>query len=286
MHVRFDAANELSGTLLNQRIVFFVGAGGHSDGWGNGHACAVAYAAQGAIVVCVDNDEEALAITVRDIRSRGGSAEPVVLDATNEMEVNDAVIAVQATFGRIDVLHNNVRGSGTGRTLADISVSDWENVFRRNVLTAVLSCRAVAPIMLANGSGAIINVSSIASIRHMNVPSAVYSAAKAPLTEFTRNIAVQHAADGIRANCILPGYIDTPIRRRVIDGVPAYRRKGYDDDAAFVSARNATVPLGRMGTAWDVACAAIYLASDIAADVTGTTLLVVDGTVSSTCPGT
>ena len=148
----------------------------------------------------------------------------------------------------------------------------------------MLTCRAVFPHMERSGGGSIVNISSVSSIRHLGTPTAVYSAAKGALNELTKNIAVEGARKQIRANCVLPGYIDTPFIRRDIGGVPSYRRKGFDSAEVYAAARNEIVPMGRMGTGWDVAYAALFFASDDSAYVTGQ-MLVVDGGVTSTCPG-
>lgn len=274
----------LSTLNLEDRIVVVVGAGGHAEGYGNGQAAAITYANLGALVVCCDRDESALEITVNQIHEMGGSAVAAVFDALDEKAVTETIERQGRTYGRIDVLHNNVGGSGSGRSLDDIDLDDWRVVFDRNVTSAMLACRAVAPLMRSRKSGAIINISSIASIRHMGVPSAVYSAAKAAVNEFTRNIAVELAPDNVRANSILPGYIDTPFLRRIVNGKPAFMRKGFATEEEFVEARNSTVPMKRMGTAWDVANAAAFLASDLASYVTGETL-VVDGGVTSKAIG-
>jgi NAD(P)-dependent dehydrogenase (short-subunit alcohol dehydrogenase family) len=159
------------------------------------------------------------------------------------------------TYGRIDVLHNNVGGQGTGRSLKSITVADWNATLARNLTSAMLSCRAVVPIMEAQGGGSIVNVSSISSLRHLNVPTAVYAAAKGGLNEFSKNIALQHASKGVRVNCVLPGYIDTPFIRRKIGGRPNYEIKGFKSAEEYSAARNEVIPMRRMGTGWDVAYA-------------------------------
>lgn len=266
------------------KVAFVTGAGSIGDGWGNGKAAAVLYGREGAKVFCVDFREDAARETVSIIASEGGEAAAYRADVTDEAEVQAAVAACLAAYGRIDILHNNVGGQGTGRSLDTITVEDWNATFARNVTSAMLTCRAVVPVMAKQGGGAIVNISSIGGIRHLNVPTAVYSATKGAVNEFTKNIALQHAKDGVRANCVLPGYIDTPFIRRTIDGKPAYEHKGYRTAEEYTAARDAIVPLGRMGTAWDVAQAALFLASDDASYITAAAL-VVDGGVTATCPG-
>lgn len=266
------------------KSVIVMGGGSILPGWGNGKAAAVLYAVEGADVLVVDAREDAAQETVAIIEKAGGKASAAVADATLEKDVARVIERCQQRHGRIDVLHNNVGGSGTGRSLDDITLDDWNATMARNLTSAMLSCRAVVPIMVAQGGGAIVNVSSISSIRHLGVPTAVYSAGKAGLNGLTQNIALEYASRGVRANCVLPGYIDTPFIRRNIGGVPAYERKGFRTAAEYAKARDDSIPMRRMGTGWDVAYAALFLASDEASYITGTTL-VVDGGVTATCPG-
>ncbi len=269
---------------MEGKVVLVIGAGSVLPGWGNGKAAAVLYAVEGAKVLVVDHRREAADETVGIIRKAKGTAESEAADATTEADVARIVKTCREKFGRIDVLHNNVGGSGTGRSLDDITLEDWNLTIARNLTSAMLSCREVVPVMVGQGRGAIVNVSSVSSIRHLGVPTAVYSAGKAGLNGFTQNIALNYAGKGVRANCVLPGYIDTPFIRRPIGGKPNYERKGFKTAAEYSAARDKTIPMGRMGTGWDVAYASLFLASDEAAYVTGTTL-VVDGGVTATCPG-
>jgi NAD(P)-dependent dehydrogenase (short-subunit alcohol dehydrogenase family) len=269
---------------LAGKVALVVGGGSIGPGWGNGKAAAVVYAREGARVAVVDRREEAAQETVDIIRAAGGEAVALAGDVTNEADVARIVEQAIAAYGRIDVLHNNVGGSGTGKHLGNITLDDWNQTLARNLTSAMLTCRAVVPHMEKSGGGSIVNISSISSIRHLGVPTAVYSASKGALNELTKNIAVQYARKQIRANCVLPGYIDTPFIRRDIGGVPSFKRKGFESADVYAAARNEIVPMGRMGTGWDVAYAALFFASDDSAYVTGQ-MLVVDGAVTSTCPG-
>ena len=266
------------------KVAIVAGAGAVGDGWGNGKAAAFVYAKEGAKVVCVDNRLSAAEETVARITEVGGEAQAWEADITSEDEVAALVNGCVDQWGKVDILHNNIGGQGTGRQLDTITVEDWNETFARNMTTTMLTCRAVVPIMEKNGGGAIVNISSIAGIRHLNVPTAVYSMTKGAMIQFTQNIALQYAGANIRANCVLPGYIDTPFIQRIVDGRPAYQYKGFETADEYRSARDGIIPSGRMGTGFDVAYASLFLASDEASHITGTHL-VVDGGITATAPG-
>ena len=269
---------------LRGKVALVIGGGSIGEGWGNGKAAAFVYAREGAQVVVVDLRFEAAQETVALIHQAGGEAAALSGDMTREDDVARVVEETVRLYGRIDILHNNVGGSGTGKHLGNMTLEDWNITMARNVTSAMLTCRAVAPIMASQGGGSIINVSSISSIRYLNLPTAVYSAAKGALNELTRNIAVHHAPEQIRANCVLPGYIDTPFINRKVGGRPNYELKGFTSAQDYAAARNAIIPMRRMGTGFDVAYAALYFASDDSAYVTGQ-MLVVDGGVTNACAG-
>jgi NAD(P)-dependent dehydrogenase (short-subunit alcohol dehydrogenase family) len=269
---------------LNGKVALVAGGGSIGPGWGNGKAAAVVYAREGAKVAVTDWRTEAAQETVDIIRDNGGEAIAVTGDATSEEDVARMVGETIAAYGRIDVLHNNVGGSGSGKHLGDMTLEDWNATMARNVTSAMLMCREVVPHMEKQGGGSIVNISSISSLRHLNVPTAVYAAGKGALNELTKNIALHYAGKNIRANCVLPGYIDTPFIRREINGKPAYEYKGYTNAEDYAVDRGKIIPMQRMGTGWDVAYAALFLASDESAYVTAQ-MLVVDGGVTSTCAG-
>ncbi len=269
---------------LAGKIALVIGGGSIGPGWGNGKAAAVLYAREGAKVAVVDWRLEAAQETVDIITKAQGDAIALSGDMTLEADVARVVASTLQAFGRINILHNNVGGSGTGKHLGNMTLDDWNATLARNVTTAMLTCKAVVPHMEEQGGGSIINISSISSLRHLNTPTAVYSAAKGALNELTKNIALHYAGKGIRANCVLPGYIDTPFIRRDIGGKPSYAYKGYESAEAYAAERHKVIPMRRMGTGWDVAYAALFFASDESAYVTAQ-MLVVDGGVTSTAPG-
>ena len=269
---------------LEGKVAIVTGAGSIGDGWGNGKAAAYVYAKEGAKTFCVDFRLEAAEQTVKQIEAIGGEAIAYAADVTDEAAVNAMVEACMAAWGRVDILHNNVGGQGVGRSLDTITVEDWNATFARNVTSTMLTCKAVMPIMEKQQDGSIINISSIAALRHLNSNTAVYSSTKGAMIEFTKNIAIQHAASGVRANCVCPGYIDTPFIRRLVNGKPSYTYKGYTSAEEYSAARDAIIPSGRMGTGFDVAYAALFLASDESTHITGTHVTV-DGGVTQTCPG-
>ena len=258
---------------LKGKAAFVSGAGASGPGWGNGKAAAVLFAREGAKVLAVDIDAGAAEETRAVIEGEGGECAAVAADVTDDSAVAAAVGTAVRLFGRIDVLHNNV-GIVVGGGPADVSPEDWERGAAVNLRSVFLTTRHVLPHMRAGGGGAIVNVSSIAANRWMGVPYASYAATKAALLGLSRNIALQYAPEGIRCNCILPGIVDTPLLRAMLAEVyPA------GDLPDRIASRNRQIPMRRMGDAWDVAHAALYLASDEAKYVTGAEL-VVDGGLS------
>ena len=264
------------GERLRGKVAIVVG-GGQTAGatLGNGKATAILFAREGAAVVVVDRDEASARDTQVAIAVEGGNASVVVADVTRSDDCARIAEACVAEHGRIDVLHNNV-GIGVFGGPVELAEEDWHRVVDTNLTSMYLTCKHVLPHMARQGSGAIVNVSSLASLRCSPLPMLSYNASKAGVNALTRTIAMQYAAKGIRANAILPGLIHTPM---AVDDV--VRRYGVDHDK-LVRERDRAVPMGRMGEAWDVAHAALFLASDEAKYVTGV-LLPVDGGL--TCKG-
>ena len=254
---------------LKDKVAIVFGAGSVGPGWGNGKAAATLFAREGAHVVCVDHNGDAARETVAIIAGEGYRASAAVCDVTRSDQVKAAVDQVIAAHGKIDVLHNNV-GYATMGGPVELSEDEWHKTIDLNVTGCFLACKHVLPHMLKRRSGAIVNVSSIAAIRWTGYPYAAYYAAKAAVNNFTMGIALQYARDGIRANAVMPGLMNTPLIHQQIAGQ-------YKDADEMVRARDAACPMGRMGTAWDVANAALFLASDEAAYITGVSLPVDGG---------
>jgi NAD(P)-dependent dehydrogenase (short-subunit alcohol dehydrogenase family) len=253
-----------------------VGAGAQGDAISIGRATAVTLARRGAAVFAVDMDADAARRTEQLIADEGGQARSFRADASDDHEMRRAVDACMGVFGRVDILDNNVGIMAFGDPV-ELSVEDWDRVTRVNGRSHFLACKYVLPHMIGGGGGAIVNISSIAAIRWTGAPYHVYNASKAAVIGFTTALALDYADRHIRANCVVPGFIDSPMMR---SGIAA--RLGADRVDAAVEERARKCPLGRLGSPWDVANACAFLACDEAAYITGTTL-VVDGGVTASC---
>lgn len=261
------------GRMLD-KVVLVTGAGSSGPGWGNGKAAAVLYAREGASVFAVDLNIEAARETCAVIQEEGGICGTFAADVSSSMDVQSMVRACLETFGRIDVLHNNVGISEVGGAI-DGSEESWHRLVAVNQTSVFLTCKYALPGMVAQRSGVIVNVGSIAALRWLGFPYAAYTATKGAVSALTRNIAIQHAADGVRANCVLPGLMDTPLIRGPLVA-------GYGGDVeAMVARRNSQIPMGRMGDGWDTAYAALFLASDEARYITGAEIIVDGGLTAS-----
>ena len=195
---------------LTGKVAIVTGAGAIGPGWGNGKATAVAFAREGASVMAVDRNEAA-AVETRDIiRAEGAQCEVMVADVGVSADVARCVEATLAAFGRVDVLHNNVGIFCLGGPV-ELEESDWDGVITTNLKSLFLTCKYVLPYFEKQRSGAIINVGSISGHRHMGVPQIAYATSKGATAAFTRGVAAQYGASGIRANVVVPGLIDTPL---------------------------------------------------------------------------
>jgi NAD(P)-dependent dehydrogenase (short-subunit alcohol dehydrogenase family) len=257
------------------KCAFVNGAGSVGTGIGNGRATAMVMARQGAHVFATDIVPEALAETVRLIEEEGGTVVSHAADATSMASMNEAMAACIATFGGLDVMVNNVGGSAPGGA-AEMDEQQWSHQIAFNLSSAFIGCKLAIPHLLDRGGGAIVNLASIAAVRMARDRTHVaYSAAKQGVIGLSKSVAVQHAAAGIRCNTVIPGLINTPlVEARLAKQLAA------DSVESLVAKRNAKVPMGRMGTCWDIANAVVFLASDEAAHITGTELLV-DGGIAA-----
>jgi NAD(P)-dependent dehydrogenase (short-subunit alcohol dehydrogenase family) len=261
---------------LKDKVALVFGAGSSGPGWSNGKAAAVAYAREGARVVAIDRVEHAARETVESIEAEHHQALAVQADVTDTGSVAAAVESAVRAFGRIDILHNNVGTTVMGGPV-ELDEDVWKRSLDVNLGSVYRTSKAVLPHMVRQGRGVIINISSLASIRWAGYPYFAYYAAKAAVNQATVALAMQYARQGIRANAILPGAVDTPLIYREISSQ-------YGSIEEMRTARDRAIPMGKMGTAWDIANAAVFLASDEAAFITGV-CLPVDGGQSCVMAG-
>ena len=258
----------MSGRLAGKTALVF-GAGSSGTGWGNGKATAVAFAREGAKVVCIDIAMAAAEETTAIVTGEGGVAIAIAADVTQLASVERAVAQAVAACGRIDILHNNVGVVFPGGPL-ELDEATFQRALDINVGSVFRTAKAVLPHFLKSGHGVIVNIASLAAIRWTGYPYFSYYASKAAVVQATTALALQYASKNIRANAILPGLIDTPL---IYSQIASH----YASVDEMVAARNKAVPMGRMGTAWDVAAAAVFLASDEAKFITGVALPVDGG---------
>jgi NAD(P)-dependent dehydrogenase (short-subunit alcohol dehydrogenase family) len=260
-----------NGGRLAGKVAIVVGAGQTpGETIGNGRATAVLFAREGARVVVVDANADAAAETVAQIESEGGEAIARIADATCADDCREFIAFAAERWGRIDVLHNNV-GIGTGDAgPTKIEEDAWDRILSVNLKSVVLPCKFVLPVMRGQQTGAITNVSSVGAVCTM--PTVAYKTSKAGVNAYTQSLALSNAKYGIRANVIMPGLMNTPM---AIEGIS--QALGVSK-AELIAKRDAQVPLrGKMGSAWDVAHAALFLASDEAGFITGVALAVDGG---------
>jgi len=255
---------------LKDKTAIVIGAGqGPGEGMGNGRATVLRFAEEGAKVMAVDRD---LASAQETAKLAGGECFAFEADVTKEATLARAIQEAQRRWGRIDILHYNVGVSiaGGDKPLLEITEEAFDRVSAINLRGAVMAAKHVIPVMRAQRSGVILMISSLAAVE--KYPFVAYKATKAAMIAFTQQLAIQNAEYGIRANSILPGLMDTPM------AVDTRARASGRPRAEIAAERDKRVPLrGKMGTAWDVANAAVFLASDEAGFITGVDLLVDGG---------
>ncbi len=252
---------------LQNKIALVVGAGSRGEPAGTGYAAAKLFSQHGASVVLVDNNRDRAEATEREIIKEGGTASVFVADVTSEDDCQAMVEACRERHGRLDILFNNVATHGSGK-VTDVSSDELDRVFAINLRSMMLACKYAIPLMKASGGGSIINVSSIDGLRtgmHPNVP---YAVTKAGAAHLARVISVHHGRDNIRANCIAPGHIYAPFVSAISKDTRALRKSA--------------APLGSEGTAWDIAWASLFLASDEARWISGVVLPVDGGLLAAT----
>jgi NAD(P)-dependent dehydrogenase (short-subunit alcohol dehydrogenase family) len=259
---------------LKEKTAIVIGAGqSPGEGMGNGRATAVLFARQGARVLAVDHRLTSARETADLVAKEGGSCIPFDADVTKEATLKAAVAEAMRLWGRIDVLHNNVGVSLAGGDASPTEITEeaFDRVNAINLRGTIMACKQVIPIMRKQQAGSIINISSVAALT-ANYPTVAYKTTKAGLLAFTEQLAYQNAEFGVRVNAILPGLMNTPM------AVDTRARTWGKSRAEVEATRNARVPLRqRMGTAWDVAYAALFLASEEANFITGIGLLVDGG---------
>lgn len=251
------AARLLNMLSLEGKIVLITGIGQTAgDGWGIGAAIAVLFARQGAKVFGGNRTLASAEKTLRTIKEEGGTCDILATDVTSAASVKALVDACVLQHGRTDILVNNVGRSEPGCP-ATMSEETWDSQVDINLKSVFLTCHYVLPLMEKQGAGTVISVASIAGMRYIGKPQVAYSATKAAIMQFTKATAVIYAANGVRLNTIVPGLMYTPYTEALV------ARFGENEEAeAYMQKRNAQVPTGNMGDAWDVANAALFLASD------------------------
>lgn len=251
---------------LAGKVCIVTGAGSRTDGIGNGRAVAILFAREGATVVVNDREETAARHTLDVIESEGGRGSIFVGDLTDADTARRLVEHAETTWGHLDVVHNNIGIEGAG-TVVEATEELWDRVMTVNVKTMMLVCKYAVPALERSGGGSIITISSISALRPRGLTP--YSASKGAVIALSQAMAIDHAGQGIRVNCIAPGPVYTPL----------VAAAGMSDELR--EKRRLASPLKLEGTAWDVAHAAVYFASDESRWVTGVVIPVDGGVVLS-----
>ncbi|MDF3310606.1 SDR family NAD(P)-dependent oxidoreductase [Rhodococcus sp. NPDC057014] len=259
---------------LKDRVAIVVGAGSSGSGIGIGQAIALLFAREGARMVLADLHEDRAAVTQRMIAEAGGEAIVVAGDISDENTCETIVAAARDNYGTVSTLVNNAAYTPLAG-VADTTAELFSKVLAVNTLGPFMMTRAALPVMIAGGGGSIVNIGSVASIRANSGGQAAYASSKAALLGLTIDVANEHGRDGVRVNTVSPGMIDTPVRRQTMQDA------GFDVESYPFGEQSA---LGHAGDPWDIARAALFLASDEARFITGVHLPV-DGGWTTRSPG-
>jgi NAD(P)-dependent dehydrogenase (short-subunit alcohol dehydrogenase family) len=260
---------------LDGKVALVTGCGSFGPGWGNGKVTATLLARQGATVIGVDVDAAAAEVTRSIVAAEGNRISVSTCDVTDAAQVEALIAGIHAEHGGLDVLINNVGRSEPGNPIT-MAEEVWDEQIDLNLKSVFLTCKHAIPLMVDQGGGSIVNIASVAGLRFVGKDQVGYAAAKAGLIQFTKVTAVAFAPQKVRLNTVVPGLMDTPLVRRLAD---RYAKGDYE---GMVAKRHAQVPMGHMGSAWDTAYAALFLASDEAQYITGTEIVVDGGLTAAT----
>lgn len=249
---------------LDRKVALITGAGG-----GMGREACEVFAAEGAAIAALDLDAPALETTASIVAGAGGDIATFVADVADEHQVQGAIDGAVERFGSLHVLYNNAGVLWRDRDLGVLDTDEavWDRVMAINLKGIVWVCKHGIPRLIDAGGGAVVNIGSLSALLGDTVPQDAYSASKGAIVSLTRSLAIQFASRGVRANCIHPGFVDTPMQTE------------RTRDSAWLDAASAAIPLGRLGTPRDVVNAALFLASDEASYITGAELVVDGGTL-------
>ena len=261
---------------LAGKVAIVTGAGCIGPGWGNGRAITARFIEEGASVLAVDRSPDALVETMALVKASKDKIASHICDVTDADQLGGMIDACQKHFGGLDILVNNVGGSAKGGAV-DLSAAAWQAQIDYNLTSVFTACKLALPLMVAQKSGAIVNIASTSGLRWTGAAQVGYAASKAGVIQLSRVTAVEFAKHGIRVNTVVPGQLHTPM----VEARLAGQRAGGDVDA-LLRQRLARIPLGFMGDGRDTANAVLFLASDEARFITGTEI-VVDGGMSVRC---
>jgi NAD(P)-dependent dehydrogenase (short-subunit alcohol dehydrogenase family) len=261
---------------LAGKVAIVTGAGCIGPGWGNGRAITARFIEEGASVLAVDRSPDALVETMALVKASKDMIASHICDVTDADQLEGMIDACQKHFGGLDILVNNVGGSAKGGAV-DLSAAAWQAQIDYNLTSVFTACKLALPLMVAQKSGAIVNIASTSGLRWTGAAQVGYAASKAGVIQLSRVTAVEFAKHGIRVNTVVPGQLHTPM----VEARLAGQRAGGDVDA-LLQQRLARIPLGFMGDGRDTANAVLFLASDEARFITGTEI-VVDGGMSVRC---